>query len=59
MSQVRKGTIHRLETGEYEAITESCLYHYVDGLRLSQPTKLWELAQAINAGVFQGEGRVL
>ena len=59
MSQVRAGTIHRLETGEYESITESCLYHYVDGLRLTRPAKLWELAQAINAGVFQGEGMVL
>jgi len=59
MSQVRKGTIHRLETGEYESITESCLYHYVDGLRLTTPKKLWELAQQLNAGVFQGEGRVL
>jgi adenine-specific DNA methylase len=59
MSQVRAGTIHRLETGEYEAITESCLYHYVDGMRLTRPAKLWEIAQAINAGVFAGEGRVL
>ena len=59
MSQVRKGTIHRLETNEYESITESCLYHYVDGLRLIRPKKLWELAQQINAGVFQGEGSVI
>jgi adenine-specific DNA methylase len=59
MSQVRAGTIHRLETGEYEAITESCLYHYVDGMRLTRPSKLWEIAQAINAGVFAGEGQVL
>jgi adenine-specific DNA methylase len=59
MSQVRKGTIHRLETGEYESITESCLYHYVDGLRLARPKKLWKIAQAINAGVFEGEGQVL
>jgi adenine-specific DNA methylase len=59
MSQVRKGTIHRLETGEIESITESCLYHYVDGLRLTRPDKLWEIAQSINAGVFQGEGQVL
>jgi hypothetical protein len=58
MSQVRKGTIHRLETGEYESITESCLYHYVDGLRLTQPRKLWELARQINEGVFLGEARV-
>ena len=59
MSQVRPGTIHRLETGEYESITESCLYHYVEGLRLTRPAKLRELAQAINAGVFQGEGTIL
>ena len=59
MSQVRGGTIHRLNTGEYESITESCLYHYIDGLRLTRPSKLWELAQKINRGVFQGEGRVL
>src|SRR5512140_1266108 len=59
MSDVRKGTIHRVQTGEYESITESCLYHYVDGLRLTRPAKLWEVAQAINAGVFQGEGRVM
>lgn len=59
MSQVRKGTIHRLETGEYESITESCLYHYVDGLRLTRPKKLLDLAEAINGGVFQGEGRML
>lgn len=57
-SQVRKGTIHRVTTGEYESITESAVYHYVDGLRLTRPEKLWELAQQINAGVFQGEGRV-
>ena len=59
MSQIRPGTIHRLTTGEVESITESCLYHYVDGLRLTRPEKLWELAQKINAGVFQGEGLVL
>ena len=59
MSQVRPGTIHRLTTGEVESITESCLYHYADGLRLTRPAKLWELAQQINAGVFQGEGMVL
>ncbi len=58
MSQVRAGTIHRLETGEIESITESCLYHYVDGMRLTRPDKLWELAQQINAGVFEGQGEV-
>jgi len=59
MSQVRAGTIHRLDTGEYESITESCLYHYVDGLRLTRPEKLWELARQINAGVFEGHGKIL
>jgi len=59
MSQVRKGTIHRLETGEYENITQSCLHHYVDGWKLTRPEKLWDLAQQINAGVFQGEGSVM
>jgi hypothetical protein len=59
MSQVRAGTIHRLESGEYETITESCLYHYVDGLRLTRPEKLWEIAEAINAGVIEGRGSVL
>jgi adenine-specific DNA-methyltransferase len=58
MSQVRKGTIHRLTSGDFESITESCLYHYVDGLRLTRPGKLWEIAQAINAGVFEGRGEV-
>jgi len=58
-SQIRKGTIHRLGTGEYESITESAVYHYVDGLRLIRPAKLWELARQINAGVFPGEGTVI
>jgi hypothetical protein len=31
----------------------------VDGLRLTHPDKLWELAQQINAGVFQGRGEVV
>ena len=59
MSQVRAGTIHRLSSGEYESITESCLYHYVDGLRLTRPEKLWQLAQQINTGVFSGHATVL
>lgn len=58
-SQIRKGTIHRLGTGEYEAITESAVYHYIDGLRLIRPGKLWELAQQINAGVLEGRGTVI
>jgi len=58
-AQVRKGTIHRVTTGEYESITESAVYHYVDGLRLTTPSKLWDLAQQINAGVFEGRARIL
>jgi hypothetical protein len=58
MAQVRAGTIHRLSTGEYESITESCLYHYVDGMRLTRPEKLWELAQQINRGVFEGHATI-
>ena len=59
MSQVRKGTIHRVATGEYESITESCVHHYVEGLRLTRFDRVWQLAQQINGGVFQGEGRVI
>jgi adenine-specific DNA methylase len=59
MSQVRAGTAHRASTGEWEAITPSCIYHYVDGLRLNRPEKLWALAQQVNAGVFEGRGRVM
>jgi len=59
MSQVRKGTIHRVSAGEYESITDSCVHHYVEGLRLTTVDRVWGLAQQINAGVFQGEGSVL
>ena len=59
MSQVRAGTIHRLESGEYESITESCLYHYIDGMRLTRPEKLWGIARQINAGIFEGRARVV
>jgi adenine-specific DNA methylase len=58
-AQVRKGTIHRVTTGEFESITESAVYHYVDALRLHTPVKLWELAQQINAGVFEGRATVM
>ena len=58
MSQVRAGTAHRATTGEWEAITPSCLKHYVDALRLDTPQKLWHLAQKTNAGVFPGRGEV-
>ncbi len=59
MSQVRKGTIHRVATGEYEAITDSCVHHYVEGLRLTRPDRVWRLAQQLNSGVFAGDGRVI
>jgi len=58
-SQVRKGTIHRVTTGDFESITESAVYHYVDGLRLPTPAKLWDLAEQINVGVFEGRGSVI
>jgi adenine-specific DNA methylase len=57
-SQVRRGTIHRVTTGEFESITESAVYHYVDGMRLTTVSKLWDLAQQINAGVFEGSGTI-
>src|SRR6266699_214475 len=59
MSQVRPGTVYRATTGEWEGITPSCLYHYVDGFRLTTPAKLWDLAQQLNAGVFQGDATVM
>ena len=59
MSSVRPGTIHRLTTGEFENITESCVHDYIDGLRLGRPDRLWRLAQQINGGVFQGEAKVM
>ncbi len=59
MSQVRKGTIHRMASGQYESITESCVHHYVEGLRLTRLERLWTLARQINAGVFHGEGKVI
>ena len=52
MSQIRPGTIHRANAGNWESITESCLYHYVDAFRLTIVAKLWEIAQQLNAGVF-------
>jgi hypothetical protein len=58
MSQVRPGTAHRMATGEYEAITETCVRHYVDALKLTTVGNLWRLAQDVNAGVFAGRGEV-
>ncbi|MDZ4806467.1 MAG: DNA adenine methylase [Candidatus Eisenbacteria bacterium] len=59
MSQVRSGTMHRVSTGEFESITESCVGHFVSGMRLTRPERLWALAQAINGGVCEGRGRVI
>jgi hypothetical protein len=59
MSQVRPGTAHRASNGDWESITESCFYHYTDAFRLTTPARLWELAQQVNAGVFQGEAKVM
>jgi len=59
MSSVRPGTIHRVTTGEFEAITPSCVHDYIDGLRLWRHDRLWRLAQQINCGVFQGEAEVM
>jgi len=59
MSSVRPGTIHRVTTGEFEAITPSCVHDYIDGLRLWRPDRLWRLAEQINGGVFQGDAKVL
>jgi adenine-specific DNA methylase len=59
MSTIQAGNMERVDEGRFDAITESCLRSYVDGLRLTRPDRLWELAQRINAGVFEGHGRVL
>ena len=39
MSSVRSGTIHRVTTGEFEAITPSCVKQYINGLRLGRPER--------------------
>ncbi len=59
MNQIQGGNMKRLAEGEFDAITESCLPGYIDGLRLTRPDRLWQLAQRINAGVFEGQARVL
>jgi len=56
LSQVRGGTIHRISSGDYESITESCLHQYISGLRLTHSARLWAIAQQINAGIFEGHG---
>lgn len=59
MSQVRAGTARRASSGDWEAITPSCLSHYVDALRLDTFGELWRLAMKTNAGVIPGRGRVI
>lgn len=59
MSQVRAGTIARVTSGGWESVSQHCVRHYVEGPKLTRTEKLWELAQQINAGVFEGEGRIL
>ncbi len=59
MSQIQGGNMERLAEGQFDAITQSCLPGYVDGLRLTRPDRLWQLAQKINGGVFGGQGEVL
>jgi len=59
LSQVRAGTIERVTSGGWESVSEKCVRNYVEGPRLLRPEKLWTLAQRINAGVFEGQGRVI
>ncbi len=58
MSQVRSGTVHRVSSGDFEAITPSCVHHYVEGLRLTRFDRVWRLAREINGGVMVGQGKV-
>jgi 16S rRNA G966 N2-methylase RsmD len=57
-SYARRGTIGKMTSGEYESITPSALPQYVRGLRLATFPQLWELAERINHGVFEGRGEV-
>jgi 16S rRNA G966 N2-methylase RsmD len=57
-SYARRGTIGKMTTGEFESITPSALPQYVRGLRLATLPQLWELAERINHGVFEGRGEV-
>ncbi|MCK4415186.1 MAG: DNA adenine methylase, partial [Candidatus Eisenbacteria sp.] len=59
MSQVRAGNMVKVVNGKFDAITQSCLPSYVDGLRLTRVDRLWQLAQHINGGVFAGTARVM
>lgn len=58
-SYARRGTIGKMTTGEFESITPSALPQYVRGLRLATFPQLWDLAERINGGVFEGRGEVL
>lgn len=58
-SYARKGMIGKLTTGEYETITPTALPQYVRGLRLASFPQLWDLAERINQGVFEGCGDML
>jgi 16S rRNA G966 N2-methylase RsmD len=58
-SYARRGTIGKMTTGEYESITPSALPQYVRGLRLATFPQVWDLAERINHGVFEGRGEVL
>jgi 16S rRNA G966 N2-methylase RsmD len=57
-SYARRGTIGKMTSGEYESITPSALPQYVRGLRLATFPQLWDLAERINHGVFEGRGEV-
>lgn len=57
-SYARCGTIGKMTTGEFESITASALPQYVRGLRLATFPQLWDLAERINHGVFEGCGEV-
>lgn len=57
-SYARRGTIGKMTTGEFESITPSALPQYVRGLRLATFPQLWDLAERINHGVFEGSGEV-
>jgi 16S rRNA G966 N2-methylase RsmD len=58
-SYARRGTMGKMTSGEYESITPSALPQYVRGLRLASFAQVWDLAERINHGVFQGRGEVL
>lgn len=58
-SYARRGMIGKLTTGEFESITPTALPQYVRGLRLATFELLWDLAERINQGVFEGYGEML